>query len=320
MEGTPMLLTRMRAPALALALTLAATMTRAAEPAPADPWAAPPVAVADSASVPAADPFAPAPGRDSLTAPAASAAALANPRLTGVRMVRLVRGRQIVSRSGPGDDFSIVGVHPKGARFPVLSRTGDWYDVKLSESESGWIHASLCQEYDDLSDLEYRPNPKVYVRTGTYVLTAYSGGYAFDRKSNSLVAGGNLGYYLFDRVQVEGGAAWTHVRRPAEIVESLFDLSLEAEDFHMLFYHLAVTYEVLPGRQMVPYLSAGVGSTILRGESDASVDFGAGTALFLSRRTAMRWEVRNHRFASGPDASRRTNNNIVFTLGTSYLF
>ena len=31
----------------------------------------------------------------------------------------------------------------------------------------------------------------------------------------------------------------------------------------MLFYHLNVTWEVLPGRQMVPYLTAGVGSAIM---------------------------------------------------------
>lgn len=317
-------LTRKVALALALiSVALAPPAPSRATEAPPDPLAADPFAApADSAAPAAADPFAPASAAHAGSAPAAapSAAALANPRLTGVRMVRLVRGNRIVSRSGPGESFAIVGVHPRGARFPVLSKTGEWFDVKLSETESGWIHASLVEEYDDLSDLEYRPNPKVYVRTGTYVLTAYSGGYAFDRKSNSLLAGGALGYYVFDRVQVEGGAAWTHVRRPAEIVESLFDLSLEAEDFHMLLYHLALTYEVLPGRQMVPYVSAGLGSTILRGESEPSVDFGAGTTLFLSRRTAMRWDVRNHRFTSGADESRRTNNNIVFTLGTSFLF
>ena len=114
--------------------------------------------------------------------------------------------------------------------------------------------------------------------------------------------------------------AWTHVRRPPEIVESLFGLSLEAEDFHMLFYHLNLTWELLPGRQMVPYLSAGVGSSIMRGESEPSINFGAGTTLFISKRAAMRWEVRDYRFDSGSDNARVTNNNIEFTLGTMFLF
>lgn len=244
----------------------------------------------------------------------------ANPRGLAIRKVRLDASARNVIRTGPGDAFAIVGVYPKGAAFPVIAKSGDWYNVRLSESQTGWIHASLCKEFDDFSDLEFKPNPKVYSRTGSYVLTGYSGAYAFDRKSNSLVLGGRLGYYVFDRLQVEGGASWTHVRRPAEIVESLFGLTLEAEDFHMLFYHLIATWELLPGRQMVPFVSGGVGSAIMRGETEASYNFGAGTTLFLSKRTAMRWEVRDYRFHSGSEGARRSNNNIEFTLGTSFLF
>ena len=48
--------------------------------------------------------------------------------------------------------------------------------------------------------------------------------------------GGRVGQYVFDRVQVEGGVGWTHVKRPQEIVESLFGLSLEAEDLNMLWF------------------------------------------------------------------------------------
>jgi outer membrane beta-barrel protein len=134
------------------------------------------------------------------------------------------------------------------------------------------------------------------------------------------VLGGRLGYYVFDRLQVEGGVAWTHVRRPAEIVEVLFGLTLEAEDFPMLFYHLGATWELLPGRQMIPYLSVGVGSAIMQGETEPSFNLGAGTTMFLSKRVAMRWEVRDYRFESGAEGSRRTNHNVEFTLGTSVLF
>jgi outer membrane beta-barrel protein len=253
------------------------------------------------------------------TAPA-PAAATANPKLTAVRKVRLTGASRNVLRSGPGEQFSIVGVYPNGAAFPVIAKRGEWYGVRVSETETGWVDASLCKEFDDLSDLEFKPNPKLYSRTGTYVLLGYTGGYAFDRKSNSLVLGGRLGYYVFDRVQVEANVAWTHVHRPAEIVESLFGLSLEAEDFHMLFYALNLTYEVLPGRQMVPYVTGGVGSSIMQGDVEASVNFGAGTTLFLSKRSAMRWEVRDYRFHSGPADARRSNNNIEFSIGTQLLF
>jgi outer membrane beta-barrel protein len=152
------------------------------------------------------------------------------------------------------------------------------------------------------------------------MLYGYAGGYSFDRKSNSLALGGGLGYYVFDRVRVDASVGWTHVHRPAEIVESLFALSLEAEDFHMLFYHLVGSYELLPGRQMVPYLTAGVGASIMRGESDPSYDFGVGAMLYLSKRNAMRWEVRDYRFTSGDGKARQSNDNIELSVGTALLF
>ena len=238
---------------------------------------------------------------------------------SSTRRVRLLGARNVV-RSGPGDSYAIAGVFPGKTIFPVIAKSGDWYNVRLSDTETGWIHSSLCKEFDDMSDLEFRPNPKLFTRTGSFVVSGYTGAYAFDRKSNSLVLGGRLGYYVFDRLQVEGNVAWTHVRRPAEIVESLFGLTLEAEDFHMVFYHLSTTFELLPGRQMVPFVTAGVGSSIMQGDTETSFNFGAGTQLFLSKHSAMRWEVRDHQFKFGSGASRRTDNNIEFTLGSAVLF
>jgi outer membrane beta-barrel protein len=244
----------------------------------------------------------------------------AAPRGHAIRKVKLVGRGQIVMRSGPGDDYAIAGVFKSGASFPVIAKREDWYNVQLSTTETGWVHAALCKEFDDFSDLEFKPNPKLYSRTGAVVLTGYTGAYAFDRKSNSLVLGGRLGYYIFDRLQFETTVAWTHIDRPAEIVESLFGLTLEEEKFDMLFYNLNLTWELLPGRQMVPYLSGGAGSSIMLGSSEPAINFGGGVAMFLSKRTAVRWEVRDYRFETGADNARRENNNIEFTLGTSYLF
>jgi outer membrane beta-barrel protein len=238
----------------------------------------------------------------------------------GTRKVRLIgEGRNVV-RTGPGDQFALAGAYDRGTVFTVHAKTGDWYGVRISDSETAWIHSALCEEFEDMGDLEFRPNPKLYTRTGSYVLSGYAGGYAFDRKSNSLVLGARLGYYVFDRLQAEAGLAWTHINRPAEIVETLFGLTLEAEKFHMLFYNLNLTYEVLPGRQMVPFVTLGAGTSIMKGETEPAFNFGAGTMLFLSKRVAMRWEVRDYRFSTGNGTSRVSNDNIEFTLGTNYLF
>jgi len=293
-----------RRAALAAVLLLVLPVAARAADAPApDSLGAEHAAVADSAAL----------------APAVTTTAPGNAP-THVRKGRVSGGGTNVVRTGPGESFAIATVVNDKAEFAVVAKHGDWYGVRLSDTETGWIHASLCKEFDDLSDLEWRPNPKLYSRTGSFIVGGYLGGYSFDRKSNSLVVGGRLGYYVFDRLQFEGGVGWTHVHRPAEIVESLFGVSLEAEDFGMLFYHLVASWELLPGRQMVPYLSAGVGSTIMQGESEPSYDFGAGTTLYLSKRAAMRWEVRNYRFDSGSSHARRTNNNFEFTLGSLVLF
>ena len=280
-----------------------------------------PLAAPDSTSTPV-EPAPSAPASEPAAAgtdSAKTAAASPNAQLQTIRKVRL-EGAHNVVRSGPGNGFALAGVYPKGATFPVIAKSAEWYNVRLSETDTGWIHSSLVKEFDDLGDLEFKPNPRLYTRTGAIVLGAYAGAYAFDRKSNSLVAGGRLGYYVFDRLQFEGSVAWTHIRRPAEIVESLFGLSLEAEDFDMLFYQMNATWELLPGRQMVPFLSIGIGSAIMKGESEPAWNFGAGTVLFLSKRTAMRWEVRDYRLHSGSDAARVSNDNVEFTLGTQYIF
>jgi outer membrane beta-barrel protein len=279
----------------------------------------------------AQDPAAPAGGADTSAAsapadsavsaaPAPTAAAVANPRPTVTRKVRLAHEARNVVRSGPGNDYSIVGIYPKGAEFTVIAKSDAWYNIRLTGTETGWIHSSLVKEFDDLSDLQFRANPRLYSRTGSFILSGYAGGYSFDRKSNSLVLGGRAGYYVFDRFQVEAGLGWTHVHRPAEIVESLFGLTLEAEDFPMLFYHLIGTYELLPGRQMVPYVSGGVGTTLMQGESEPSYNFGGGVNVYLSKRTALRWEVRDYRFETGAKNSRRVNNNLEYTLGSVVLF
>jgi outer membrane beta-barrel protein len=242
------------------------------------------------------------------------------PLQVGSRRVRLTGAARNVVRSGPGDTYAVVGVYKAKAEFPVFAKSGDWIGVKLSDTETGWVHHSLCKEMDDMSGLEFKPNPRLYSRTGSFMLEGYAGGYAFDQKSNSFVAGGRLGYYVFDRLIVEGGLSWTHVYRPAEIVESLFSLSLEAEDFHMMSYQFMATYEILPGRQMVPYLSVGLGSSVMQGESEPAWNFGAGTTMYLSRRTAVRWEVRGYHFETGSANTRQSHDNVELTLGSVYLF
>jgi outer membrane beta-barrel protein len=243
---------------------------------------------------------------------------LNGPHVLTEKKVRLSGGDNVV-RSGPGNSFAIVGIYSDGAEFGVIAKRGEWYNIRLSDTNTGWIHASLVKEFDDMSDLEFRPNPRLFSRVGTFALTAYTGGYAFDRKSNSLVIGGRLGYHLLEFVEVEGSLAWTHIVRPAEIVESLFNLALEEEEFHMLYYSLNVNAMLMPGRQMVPFLTLGAGSSIMEGRTETSINYGLGINFFVRKSIATRFEFRNYMFEFGNPDSRRDVKNFEFTVGATFL-
>jgi uncharacterized protein YgiM (DUF1202 family) len=68
------------------------------------------------------------------------------PHVLTDRSVRLAHDDHNVVRTGPGDGFAIKGVYPKGLTFTVIAKSGDWYNIRLSDTETGWIHASLCEE------------------------------------------------------------------------------------------------------------------------------------------------------------------------------
>lgn len=245
--------------------------------------------------------------------------ALNAPYVLTDKKVRLSKDGNNVVRSGPGDTFAIVGVYSKGSEFLVIAKRDEWYNIRLSDTNTGWIHSSLCEEFDDMSDLEFRPNPRLFSRVGSFALTAYAGGYAFDRKSNSLAYGARVGYYLFEFAEVEGSVGFTHVVRPAEIVESLFGLTLEEENFYMLYYAMNVTWKILPGRQLVPFATGGAGSSIMQGETETSFNYGIGADFFVKKSTAVRFEFRNYMFDSGVSETRRDNLNFEFSVGVTYL-
>ena len=118
---------------------------------------------------------------------------------------------------------------------------------------------------------------------------------------------------------MEGILGWTHVVRPAEIVESLFNLTLEEEEFYLLYYALNANLKLLPGRQMVPFVTFGAGSSIMQGLTEASINYGAGITFFVRQKIATRFEFRSYRFETG-DSAGRGNTNFEFTVGSSFYF
>ncbi|MDD5091844.1 MAG: SH3 domain-containing protein, partial [Candidatus Wallbacteria bacterium] len=46
-------------------------------------------------------------------------------------------------RKGPGTDFSILATLASGAQVRIFSQSGDWYEVKLTDGQVGFIYKNL---------------------------------------------------------------------------------------------------------------------------------------------------------------------------------
>ncbi|TKB11637.1 SH3 domain-containing protein [Desulforhopalus sp. IMCC35007] len=56
-----------------------------------------------------------------------------------------IKGDKVNLRKGPGTKYSIVWEYGDGYPLTILSKKGNWYEVKDFENDSGWIHKSLTQ-------------------------------------------------------------------------------------------------------------------------------------------------------------------------------
>ena len=81
------------------------------------------------------------------------------------KKVRLSGGDNNVVRSGPGNGFAIVGIYPDGDEFLVIAKRDEWYNIRLSDTNTGWIHSSLCEEFDDMSAPLVSPRTPVVTRS-----------------------------------------------------------------------------------------------------------------------------------------------------------
>jgi hypothetical protein len=71
---------------------------------------------------------------------------------------------------------------------------------------------------------------------------------------------------------------------------------------------------------MVPYVTVGVGSSIMEGLTETGINYGAGLGFFVGRNTSLNFEFRSYAMSSGLDDERRDNTNYEFSVGTTYLF
>lgn len=82
-------------------------------------------------------PQAPAPSQASWLANVKQPQAPAPAQNSG--QVAVVSGSQINVRGGPGTSYPLTTQVGNGERFPVLNKSGDWYQVSLSTGNKGWV-------------------------------------------------------------------------------------------------------------------------------------------------------------------------------------
>ena len=277
-----------------------------------------PAATDTVGAVPAASGASAAPA----VAPDTLAAAAAAPDSVAIPHARLrVNGVPVaVLRSGPGPQHALVATMRADDILVVDARCGEWYHGTAPDGASGWMHESLLANDVDRTRFTFVPDPGRRERQGTMHLLGYLGSYAADREDNGFLYGARLAYAVTPRYLFEVGVGRTRVVRSTYIIEQLFNLRLEEETFDVFFYEAGMCFNLLPRRRVTPYLSGGLGATILNSRVEPTWSLGIGTRAFLSRRWAMRWEVRDHRLEAGNQFTRFTGDNLEFSAGTEVLF
>jgi outer membrane beta-barrel protein len=262
----------------------------------------------------AADSLAALPATDDLAAPGDSTTFI--PHAT----VQVVGTSVAVVRSGPGTQHAIVATVREGDVLTIDARSGAWYHLQLADTKSGWVHEDLLKTYVDPRKFEFVPDPGRPSRMRSFHLNVYGGNYAADREDNGLLFGARIGYSLTRRFAFEAGVGYTHVVRTTYVLERIFGLRLEEETFRLFFYEAGVSMDILPGRRVTPFVLAGVGASVLEAHAEPTYTFGVGTKLFVAKRMALRWELRDHRLHGGNQFTRFSGDNLEFSGGCELLF
>jgi outer membrane beta-barrel protein len=148
----------------------------------------------------------------------------------------------------------------------------------------------------------------------------YGGTYAADREDNGFLVGARIGYSLTRRFAFEAGVGYTSVVRTTYVLERIFGLRLEQEKFDLLFYEVGGSMDILPGRRVTPFVTAGGGASVLNSHAEPTWVVGVGTKMFLVKRMALRWELRDHHMQGGNQFTRFAGDNLEFSGGAEWLF
>jgi outer membrane beta-barrel protein len=156
----------------------------------------------------------------------------------------------------------------------------------------------------------------------------FAGTYATENFGSSFVGGVRLGYHITEDFFVQGVYAQTRVSD--EAFRQILPGGVFVDQTETLsYYNLSIGYNILPGevfigtKRALPsqlYLIAGVGSTSFNDQNRQTFNLGFGARVFLSDKTAVSVDLRNHLYSLDLLGKRQSTQNLELTAGLSYFF
>ena len=145
---------------------------------------------------------------------------------------------------------------------------------------------------------------------------------------SSFVGGVRLGYHITEDFFVQGVYAQTRVSD--EAFRQILPGGIFVDQTEKLtYYNLSIGYNILPGevfigtKRALPsqlYLMAGVGSTSFNDQNRQTFNLGFGARVFLSDKTAVSIDLRNHFYSLDLLGKSQSTQNPELTAGVSYFF
>ena len=156
----------------------------------------------------------------------------------------------------------------------------------------------------------------------------FAGTYATENFGSSFVGGVRLGYHITEDFFVQGVYAQTRVSD--EAFRQILPGGIFVDETEKLtYYNLSIGYNILPGevfigtKRALPsqlYLIAGVGSTSFNDQNRQTFNLGFGARVFLSDKTAVSIDLRNHFYSLDLLGKSQSTQNPELTAGVSYFF
>jgi len=167
-----------------------------------------------------------------------------------------------------------------------------------------------------------------HIPSNDFELGIFTGTYDTQNFGASLVGGVRGGYHITEDVFVE--AVYGRTKVSDKVFRQILPGGIFPTQRETLsYYDLSVGYNLFPGEIFLGrnhakvstiYLIAGLGSTKFNAASHETVNFGAGSRVFLADWMALELDVRDHVFSLNLLGLPQTTQNLELTAGVTFFF